>query len=222
MATPALWSGNLRLSLVLIPVRLVPAVSTEEAISFRQMHEPSGKPIKYVKGVGIRTRGSTGIFSFPSKRGRPPHSPRGWPRKSIPNASSRSLIQTSTSAVALGRTVGGREPCRAHLKNEASQMENLKSHLFQCVTRTDVGGPEDLAPETPSDLQKPDKPGTAVVDPPRPPISCANGVVRNGACECEPSFKPVKAAKTPGAACSIRSRRNRSSPSGRSLAPKAE
>jgi hypothetical protein len=74
-------------------------------------------------------------------------------------------------------------------------MENLKSHLFQCVTRTDVGGPEDLAPETPSDLQKPDKPGTAVVDPPRPPISCANGVVRNGACECEPSFKPVKAGK---------------------------
>jgi DNA end-binding protein Ku len=48
---PSLWSGNLRLSLVLIPVRLVPAVSTEEAISFRQIHEPSGTPIKYVKGV---------------------------------------------------------------------------------------------------------------------------------------------------------------------------
>ena len=51
MAPPSLWSGNLRLSLVLIPVRLVPAISTEEAISFRQIHEPSGKPIKYVKGV---------------------------------------------------------------------------------------------------------------------------------------------------------------------------
>ena len=51
MAPPSLWSGNLRLSLVLIPVRLVPAVSTEEAISFRQIHEPSGNPIKYVKGV---------------------------------------------------------------------------------------------------------------------------------------------------------------------------
>ena len=51
MAPPSLWSGNLRLSLVLIPVRLVPAVSTEEAISFRQIHEPSGSPIKYVKGV---------------------------------------------------------------------------------------------------------------------------------------------------------------------------
>jgi DNA end-binding protein Ku len=51
MAPPSLWSGNLRLYLVLIPVRLVPAVSTEEAISFRQIHEPSGTPIKYVKGM---------------------------------------------------------------------------------------------------------------------------------------------------------------------------
>jgi DNA end-binding protein Ku len=51
MAPPALWSGNLRLSLVNIPVRLVPAVSTEEAISFRQIHEPSGTPIRYLKGV---------------------------------------------------------------------------------------------------------------------------------------------------------------------------
>src|SRR5690242_9801267 len=51
MAPPSLWSGNLRLSLVIIPVRLIPAVSTEEAISFRQIHEPSGTPIRYVKGV---------------------------------------------------------------------------------------------------------------------------------------------------------------------------
>ena len=35
----------------MIPVRLVPAVSTEEAISFRQIHEPSGQPVRYVKGV---------------------------------------------------------------------------------------------------------------------------------------------------------------------------
>jgi len=66
-------------------------------------------------------------------------------------------------------------------------MENLKSHLFQCVTRTDVGGPEDLAPETPSDLQKPDKPGTAVVDPPRPPISCANGVAGTALASASPA-----------------------------------
>ena len=51
MAPPSLWSGNLRLSLVLIPVKLCPAVSTEEAVSFRMIHEPSGKPIRYVKGV---------------------------------------------------------------------------------------------------------------------------------------------------------------------------
>ena len=51
MAPPSLWSGNLRLSLVLIPVKLCPAVSAEEAVSFRMIHEPSGKPIRYVKGV---------------------------------------------------------------------------------------------------------------------------------------------------------------------------
>ena len=47
----SLWSGNLRLSLVLIPVKMHSAVSTEEAVSFRMIHEPTGKPIKYVKGV---------------------------------------------------------------------------------------------------------------------------------------------------------------------------
>ena len=51
MAPPSLWSGNLRLSLVLIPVKLCPAVSNEEAVSFRMIHEPSRKPIRYVKGV---------------------------------------------------------------------------------------------------------------------------------------------------------------------------
>ena len=47
----SLWSGNPRLSLVLIPVKLHSAVSTEDAISFRMIHEPSGKPIRYVKGI---------------------------------------------------------------------------------------------------------------------------------------------------------------------------
>lgn len=51
MAPPSLWSGNLRLSLVLIPVKLCPAVSTEDTVSFRMIHEPSGKPIRYIKGV---------------------------------------------------------------------------------------------------------------------------------------------------------------------------
>jgi len=40
-----------RLSLVLIPVKLQPAISTEEAVAFRMIHEPSGKPIRYVKGI---------------------------------------------------------------------------------------------------------------------------------------------------------------------------
>jgi DNA end-binding protein Ku len=45
------WSGNLRLSLVLVPVRLYPATSAEGPIAFRMIHKPSGKPIKYLKGV---------------------------------------------------------------------------------------------------------------------------------------------------------------------------
>src|SRR6478752_9574348 len=48
---PSLWSGNLRLSLVMIPVKLHSAISTEDAISFRMIHEPSGQPIRYVKGI---------------------------------------------------------------------------------------------------------------------------------------------------------------------------
>jgi DNA end-binding protein Ku len=51
MAPIPVWSGNLRLSLVLVPVRLFPATSTEGAIAFRMIHEPSGKPIKYLKGI---------------------------------------------------------------------------------------------------------------------------------------------------------------------------
>ena len=51
MAPIPVWSGNLRLSLVLVPVRLFPATSTEGSIAFRMIHQPSGKPIKYLKGV---------------------------------------------------------------------------------------------------------------------------------------------------------------------------
>jgi DNA end-binding protein Ku len=51
MAPIPVWSGNLRLSLVLVPVRMFPATSSEGAIAFRMIHEPSGKPIKYLKGV---------------------------------------------------------------------------------------------------------------------------------------------------------------------------
>ena len=51
MAPIPVWSGNLRLSLVLVPVRMFPATSKEGAIAFRMIHEPSGQPIKYLKGI---------------------------------------------------------------------------------------------------------------------------------------------------------------------------
>jgi len=55
MAPRAFWTGHLRLSLVNIPVRLYPATSAERSIAFHQIHEPSGKRIRYQKvapGVG--------------------------------------------------------------------------------------------------------------------------------------------------------------------------
>ena len=55
MAPRAFWTGNLRLSLVNIPVKLYPATSTERKIELHQIHEPSGKRIRYQKvapGVG--------------------------------------------------------------------------------------------------------------------------------------------------------------------------
>src|SRR6516165_6688374 len=46
--TLAVNEGKMRLR---ASSRIVPAVSTEEAISFRQIHEPSGTPIRLLKGV---------------------------------------------------------------------------------------------------------------------------------------------------------------------------
>lgn len=49
------WKGHIRLSLVSIPVELYTATKTTEKISFRQIHEPTGKPVHYQKvvaGVG--------------------------------------------------------------------------------------------------------------------------------------------------------------------------
>jgi DNA end-binding protein Ku len=50
MAPIPVWSGNLRLSLVLVPVKLFPATSAEGSVAFRMIHRPSGKPIRYLKG----------------------------------------------------------------------------------------------------------------------------------------------------------------------------
>ena len=49
------WKGHIRLSLVSIPVELYTATKTTEKISFRQIHQPTGKPVHYQKvvtGVG--------------------------------------------------------------------------------------------------------------------------------------------------------------------------
>jgi DNA end-binding protein Ku len=55
MAPRAYWTGQLRLSLVTIPIRLYPATSSEKRIELHQIHEPTGKRIRYQKvapGVG--------------------------------------------------------------------------------------------------------------------------------------------------------------------------
>jgi DNA end-binding protein Ku len=51
MAARAYWSGQLRLSLVSIPVEIVPATKTAAKISFHQIHKPSGSRIRYEKVV---------------------------------------------------------------------------------------------------------------------------------------------------------------------------
>jgi non-homologous end joining protein Ku len=51
MAARPLWSGQLRLSLVSLAVDLYSATKSGARISFRQIHEPSGKRIRYEKVV---------------------------------------------------------------------------------------------------------------------------------------------------------------------------
>lgn len=54
-ASRPIWKGQLRLSLVSIPVELFSAARSSARPSFRQIHEPTGKPIHYEKvvaGVG--------------------------------------------------------------------------------------------------------------------------------------------------------------------------
>jgi DNA end-binding protein Ku len=59
MAARAYWQGQIRLALVSIPVEIYPAVKSGASISFRQIHQPSGKPISYekvVQGIGAIDR----------------------------------------------------------------------------------------------------------------------------------------------------------------------
>ena len=55
MAARSIWRGQIRLALVSIPVELYPATKSGAQIQFHQVHEPTGKRIKYEKvvpGVG--------------------------------------------------------------------------------------------------------------------------------------------------------------------------
>ena len=51
MAARPVWRGQIRLALVSIPVELFPATKTGASISFHQVHEPTGKRIRYEKVV---------------------------------------------------------------------------------------------------------------------------------------------------------------------------
>lgn len=51
MASRALWKGQLRLSLVSIPVEIHSARRSDRKITFRQIHKPSGKRVRYEKTV---------------------------------------------------------------------------------------------------------------------------------------------------------------------------
>ncbi|WP_394269107.1 Ku protein [Qipengyuania sp.] len=51
MAARAYWQGQIRLALVSIPVEVYSATKTGAQISFRQIHEPTGKRIAYEKVV---------------------------------------------------------------------------------------------------------------------------------------------------------------------------
>ena len=55
MAARPVWRGQIKLALVSIPVEIYPATKSGAAIAFHQIHEPTGKRIKYEKmvpGVG--------------------------------------------------------------------------------------------------------------------------------------------------------------------------
>ena len=51
MAARAYWQGQIRLALVSIPVEIYAATKSGAQIAFHQIHEPSGKRIKYEKVV---------------------------------------------------------------------------------------------------------------------------------------------------------------------------
>lgn len=51
MAARAYWQGQIKLALVSIPVEIYSATRSGATVSFKQIHEPSGKPVHYEKVV---------------------------------------------------------------------------------------------------------------------------------------------------------------------------
>ncbi|MFW8637459.1 Ku protein [Cribrihabitans pelagius] len=51
MAPRAVWKGQIRLSLVSIPVEIYSATKSGSRVSFRQIHTPTGKKVRYQKTV---------------------------------------------------------------------------------------------------------------------------------------------------------------------------
>ncbi|WP_374295238.1 Ku protein [Sphingomonas sp.] len=51
MPARAYWQGQIRLALVSIPVEIYSATKSGATVSFKQIHEPTGKPIHYEKVV---------------------------------------------------------------------------------------------------------------------------------------------------------------------------
>ena len=51
MAARPMWRGQIRLALVSIPVEIYSATKSGATIAFHQIHEPSGKRVKYEKVV---------------------------------------------------------------------------------------------------------------------------------------------------------------------------
>jgi DNA end-binding protein Ku len=51
MPRRAYWTGHIRLSLVAVPVQVIPATKAAARISFHQVHKPSGSRIRYQKVV---------------------------------------------------------------------------------------------------------------------------------------------------------------------------
>lgn len=51
MALRALWKGQLRLSPVSIPVEIHSVRNSGSRVSFRQIPQPTGKPVRYQKSV---------------------------------------------------------------------------------------------------------------------------------------------------------------------------